>query len=131
MSAHYCPECGHEHLLASDARAPLDDHLTAREQHRLACGTCGKRLRDHIEGVTGHAFVRTFAPARAPQYTEDDPKPSATFCGRCNHLMHWRECLKFGPCSCRNDEAQYTEDDPDWSAMVSPISDTDGGHDDR
>jgi hypothetical protein len=26
---------------------------------------------------------------------------------------------------------QYTEDDPDWSAMVSPISDTDGGHDDR
>jgi hypothetical protein len=26
---------------------------------------------------------------------------------------------------------QYTEDDPDWSAMVSPISDTDGGHDER
>jgi hypothetical protein len=25
---------------------------------------------------------------------------------------------------------QYTEDDPDWSAMVSPISE-DGGHDDR
>jgi len=50
----------------AEARAPLDDHLTAREQHRLACGTCGKRLRDHIEGVTGHAFVRTFAPARAP-----------------------------------------------------------------
>jgi hypothetical protein len=24
MSAHYCPECGHEHLLASDARASLD-----------------------------------------------------------------------------------------------------------
>jgi hypothetical protein len=26
---------------------------------------------------------------------------------------------------------QYTEDDPDWSAMVSPISDTDGGHSER
>jgi hypothetical protein len=26
---------------------------------------------------------------------------------------------------------QYTEDDPDWSAMVSPISDTDGGHNER
>ena len=26
---------------------------------------------------------------------------------------------------------QYTEDDPDWSAMVSPISEKDGGHDDR
>jgi len=26
---------------------------------------------------------------------------------------------------------QYTEDDPDWSAMVSPISETDAGHDDR
>jgi len=51
---------------APPARAPLDDHLTARDQHRLACGTCGKRLRDHIEGVTGHPFVRTFAPARAP-----------------------------------------------------------------
>jgi hypothetical protein len=25
---------------------------------------------------------------------------------------------------------QYTEDDPDWSAMVSPISE-DGGHDER
>ena len=37
------------------------DYLTWNEQHRLACGTCGKRLRDHIEGVTGHAFVRTFA----------------------------------------------------------------------
>ena len=22
MTAHYCPECGHEHLLASDARTP-------------------------------------------------------------------------------------------------------------
>ena len=30
MSAHYCPECGHEHLLASDARASLDvDRLRA------------------------------------------------------------------------------------------------------
>ena len=29
------------------------------------------------------------------------------------------------------EEPLYTEDDPDWSAMVSPISDTDGGHDDR
>ena len=28
-------------------------------------------------------------------------------------------------------EPLYTEDDPDWAAMVSPISDTDGGHDDR
>jgi predicted nucleic acid-binding Zn-ribbon protein len=30
MSAHYCPECGHEHLLASDARAPLDVERLAR-----------------------------------------------------------------------------------------------------
>jgi hypothetical protein len=28
-------------------------------------------------------------------------------------------------------EPLYTEDDPDWSAMVSPISEKDGGHDDR
>jgi len=47
------------------ARAPLDDHLTVREQHRLACGTCGQRLRDHNE-QSGHAFVRTFAPDPAP-----------------------------------------------------------------
>ena len=59
-----CPKCGEGNQ--AEARAQLDDHLTARDQHRLACGTCGKRLRDHIEGVTGHAFVRTFAPARAP-----------------------------------------------------------------
>jgi hypothetical protein len=28
-------------------------------------------------------------------------------------------------------EPLYTEDDPDWSDMVSPISEKDGGHDDR
>jgi hypothetical protein len=39
----------------------------------------------------------------------------------CEH--HKADALLPGP--------QYTEDDPDWSAMVSPISDTDGGHDDR
>jgi hypothetical protein len=44
----------------------MSDYLTVSEQHRLACGTCGKRLRDHIEGVTGHAFIRTFAPDPAP-----------------------------------------------------------------
>jgi len=46
----------------------MSDYLTTSEQHRLACGTCGQRLRDHIEGggVTGHAFVRTFAPDPAP-----------------------------------------------------------------
>jgi len=59
-----CPKCGEGNQ--AEARAQLDDHLTARDQHRLACGTCGKRLRDHIEGVTGHAFVRTFAPDPAP-----------------------------------------------------------------
>ena len=54
--------------------APLDghqtpgeyhDYLTTSEQHRLACGTCGQRLRDHNE-QSGHAFVRTFAPDPAP-----------------------------------------------------------------
>jgi len=67
---YWCSGCGeplgedepnHQH-----SKTALQPHLTAREQHRLACGTCGQRLRDHIEGVTGHAFVRTFAPDPAP-----------------------------------------------------------------
>jgi len=52
---YWCSACG----------ATLPPHLTAREQHRLACGTCGQRLRDHNE-QSGHAFVRTFAPDPAP-----------------------------------------------------------------
>ena len=59
-----------ERILASEDRpAPKmmnPDYLAWNEQRRLTCGTCGKRLRDHIEGVSGHAFVRTFAPDVPP-----------------------------------------------------------------
>jgi len=41
------------------------DYLAWSEQARLTCGTCGRRLRDHIEGVSGHAFVRTLTPPPA------------------------------------------------------------------
>ena len=56
------------------------DYLTTSEQHRLACGTCGQRLRDHIEGggVTGHCFVRTFAPDPAPLDVERLARAMAT-----------------------------------------------------
>ena len=53
-------------IAAIEGSQGMSDYLTTSEQHRLACGTCGQRLRDHIEGVTGHAFVRTFAPDPAP-----------------------------------------------------------------
>jgi len=60
---------------SEDIRSALEDadYLTSGEQERLTCGTCGKRLRDrdHIEGVGGHAFVRTFARAAL-----DGDKPS-------------------------------------------------------
>jgi len=48
--------------------------------------------------------------------------PGRKCCPDCEHIAALEEPTP-GP--------QYTEDDPDWSAMVSPISDTDGGHDDR
>ena len=43
----------------------MSDYLTTSEQHRLACGTCGKRLRDHNE-QSDHAFVRMTTPPRTP-----------------------------------------------------------------
>ena len=62
---YWCSGCGeplgedepnHQH-----SKTTLQPHLTAREQHRLACGTCGKRLRDHNE-QSDHAFVRMTTP---------------------------------------------------------------------
>ena len=91
MSAHYCPECGHEHLLASDARA---EGLDVER-----CGYCGKPFngKPHSHGV------RYLPRPKGPPPPPPPPTP--------------------GP--------QYTEDDPDWSAMVSPISEKDGGHSER
>jgi len=43
----------------------MSDYLTTSEQHRLACGTCRKRLRDHNE-QSDHAFVRMTTPPRTP-----------------------------------------------------------------
>ena len=38
-----------------------------------------------------------------------------SFCGRCNHPMHWRECgfdagSTGGPCPCRNDRADRADE---------------------
>ena len=46
----------------------------------------------------------------------------------------WAELERIAPSLSSREEPppgpQYTEDDPDWAAMVSPISE-DGGHDER
>ena len=52
-------------IAAIEGSQGMSDYLTTSEQHRLACGTCGKRLRDHNE-QSDHAFVRMTTLPRTP-----------------------------------------------------------------
>jgi hypothetical protein len=93
MSAHYCPECGHEHLLASDARAPTTTVYLpdpANDETLTMSGYDWWRYRAAIE-AEARAEPEGLDVAAYPTTDAEKLRMLATWF---DHFDDWREATK-------------------------------------
>jgi hypothetical protein len=88
-------------------------------------GTTVSLSADHMTAYHIREFVRRLDEEGVPDKTEVTDRHANDTRRFVGLTAHVKEVATPTPAP------QYTEDDPDWAAMVSPISDTDGGHSDR
>jgi len=110
-----CVDIGHRNIV-HEARAPLDvERLREAAQEFYDAIT-------EADATVKTGTQRWLQAEAALRAALEEPTPGPK---NCPHGVPIAPAWTCGYCA-----PQYTEDDPDWSAMVSPISE-DGGHDER